>query len=244
MRWALVCACVLFGCGGQTSSSSTTTDAALTDTATGAATDAGPTLRSTRYCEIFVGFVSGENLRIDVYNTIGLNDCPEPQWKALDAAALKAERKADVVDLNGPRFWTVDAFEGSSFLDGTVVDFGGLGMRKAGQIDLLLSDALAGSAPYVPRNIKRNTTMLVRAGQRVYELVDPTGRVFVMQSWSDQKTVQTEASLESLGDRLKPTAGWRFRTRVLTADLRLVAAGGLASVVQDDFANSYFLSNP
>lgn len=251
-RWLLGCALVLLGCGsddaasapavtdtGATSPSDATPDAAPDTAVTDAAT---ASLYATRYCEVLVGFVTGGNVRIDVYNTIGLNDCPLDKWAALDATKIKADMKSEVVTLNGPRHWTIDAFEGSSLLDPTEVTFGGLAMRKAGQIDLPLAEALAGNKPYATRTIQRNTTMVYRSGRRVFELVDPTGRVFVMQSWSDQKEVQTEPSLKDLAAKLTPATGWSFRVRTLDADLRLTAPGGLATVVQDDLTDTYFLS--
>lgn len=238
LRGLLACTLLLAACGSDDSGVTAAVDAA-TDAATETGTES---LYASRYCEVLVGFVSGSEVRIDVYNTIGLNDCPADQWATLDVAKIKADMKADVVTLNGPRHWAIDAFESSALLDPTEVSVGGIAMRKAGQIDLPVTEAMAGSKPYVSRSIKRNTTMVYRSGRRVFELVDPTGRAFVMQSWSDQKTVQTEPSLAELGTKLVPAAGWSFRTRVLAADLRLTAPGGIATVVQDDLTNTYFLS--
>lgn len=240
-RWLFGFALVTFGCSSEAETVPTAADAAA-DTNHDAAETAGASLYAARYCEVLLGFVTGSDVRIDVYNTIGLNDCPLDKWAALDPAKIKADMKSDVVNLNGPRHWTIDAFEGSSLLDPTEVSFGGIAMRKAGQIDLPITEAMAGNKPYITRTIQRKTTMVYRSGRLVYELVDPMGRVFVMQSWSDQKEVQTEASLKDLAGKLTPPAGWSFRVRALDAELRLTAPGGSATVVQDDLTNTYFLS--
>lgn len=46
-------------------------------------------------------------------------------------------------------------------------------------------------------------------------------------------------SLTDLGARLTLPTGWRYRSRVLTEDVRIVAEGGMATVVQDDLGNTY-----
>jgi hypothetical protein len=37
-------------------------------------------VRDRRYCELFVVKRQGVRLSADVYNTLGLNDCPQPAW--------------------------------------------------------------------------------------------------------------------------------------------------------------------
>jgi hypothetical protein len=50
---------------------------------------------------------------------------------------------------------------------------------------------------------------------------------------------QTYESLETLGDRLQPAPGWRFRTTVLEQDLVLTSDGGAVHSTQDDLGNTY-----
>ncbi|MBI2389292.1 MAG: hypothetical protein HYV09_06815 [Deltaproteobacteria bacterium] len=242
MRAALVLFLAACGCSSGADAPAAATDAGA-DAADVAVDAPSPSIRASRYCEVLVGFLSGSDIRIDVYNTFGLNDCPADAWAKVDPVTIKAERSADVVVLNGPRHWTLDAFEKSALLDETKVTFGGIEMRKAGEINLPAAEAMAGNKPYVARSVKRNTTVLFASGKPVYELVDPTGRTFTMQAWSDQKEAQTEASLAALGSKLVPPAGWSFRTRTLTADLRVTAIDGVATVVQDELLNTYQLSS-
>jgi hypothetical protein len=223
-------------------------DAGVADTGV---TDAGADLdaslisgvRGDRYCEVLVGTITGADVVLDVYNTYGLNDCPEAAFRALDVATLRTELMTPAVVLNGPRYWLMDAFIGSSLLDPTVRSFGGIDMRLAGRVTVPLSVATAGAQPYTDNTITRDTTVIFAAGSRVFELVDPTGRIFDMQSYTVQNVAQTEASLETLGERLPMLpAAWAYRTRVLGAELRIVAAGGHATVVQDELGNTYQLS--
>ena len=68
-------------------------------------------------------------MRIDVYNTFELGDCPESTWKAIDAAQIEAAEDAAVVILNGPRYWLMNAFEDTKAVDPTPVMIGGLPTR-------------------------------------------------------------------------------------------------------------------
>ncbi|MCY1004323.1 hypothetical protein OV079_01825 [Nannocystis pusilla] len=204
------------------------------------------TLRGARYCEIFLGTadLAAGTVAVDVYNTQQLNDCPEDAWAALDVAALEAELAVDAVILNGPRYWTIDAFDRASLLDPEIRSFGGIDMRKVGALTLTLADVAGGGKPYTPRTVARETVWRLYAGKPVYELVDADGAVHVMQSYSDQKFDQDEAALAELGDVLAPPAGWSFRVRVPTEDLLVEAVDGLAVVVQDDRANTYQRAQP
>ncbi|KYF88721.1 hypothetical protein BE17_24670 [Sorangium cellulosum] len=198
-------------------------------------------LRGSRYCEILLGDadLGAGSVTIDVYNTQGLNDCPEAAWGAVDEAEVKAETRADVVVLNGPRRWMIDSFEGSKLLDPAVRTLGGIEMRKAGTLTLALAEARGEAKPYETRTVRRDTTWGYDAGNPVYELVDPEGVVHDMQSYSVQEVQQDEASLAKLGEILTLPAGWTFRTRVLDEELVVKAVDGLAVVVQDEFGNTY-----
>ncbi len=214
------------------------TDSASDVTTRGDA-DTASGLRGQRYCEVLAGTISGANVLLDVYNTIGLNDCPDAAWRALDVAALRTELGVPAVVLNGPRHWTIDAFESGALQNPTVRTIGGIAMRVAGRIEVPLSVAMMGNPPYRVQTVRRDTTVRFEAGSHVYELVAADGGVFVMQSFSLQMQPQTIESLETLGDRLHPLTGWTFRTRVLTAPLRVTAIDGMAMVTTDNVGNAY-----
>jgi hypothetical protein len=209
-----------------------------------AGTDAGAVtgVRGDRYCEILIGKLAGTSVHVEVYNTYLLDDCPAQAWASLDPNQIKTEEMAAAVILNGPRYWLMDAFEGSSFVDATPRTFGSLAMRLAGTLDLPLSAVSGGETPYAPRAVARTTSWVYDAGTPVYELVDPSGQVFVMQSYSTQKTAQTAASLAGLGATLALPVGWAYRSRTIDAALRVTAVNGSATVVQDELANTYQLS--
>lgn len=194
-------------------------------------------LRGVRYCEVLVARLGDGGIAADVYNTLGLTDCPDAEWSALDADSIARSEGAAAVVLNGPRYWLIDAFESSSFIDPTVRTFGCLPMRLAGRVQVMGG----ASTPYVTRSVMRATTYVFHDGARVYELIDDAGATYVMQSYSVQIDAQDEASLENLAARLTLPEGWTFLSRVLDAELRVTAVDGVATIVQDELANTYQL---
>lgn len=242
-----VIAIATLGACSSSSSSATTNDAGAPLEA-GVAADGGredasgvsSEIRGERYCEILLVSVSASGAHVDVYTTFGLNDCPDAAWSAVDAGKVATDQGVTKAVVNGPRYWTLDRFISASFIDPTPRTIAGLEMRHAGSIDVPLSAISSlGSTPYAAKTIQRNTTVQFDAGKVVYELVGPDGKIYDMQSYSVQKTAQTEADLPTLGARLTLPSGWSFHTRTLTAPLQITAIGGLATVVQDDFDNTY-----
>jgi len=51
----------------------------------------------------------------------------------------------------------------------------------------------------------------------------------------------TEESLETLGERLSMPEGWTYRTRILDDELVVDTTATIATVLQDEFENSYTL---
>lgn len=137
----------------------------------------GPVARGGRYCEILVGNLSGTTVNIKVYSTVGLNDCPDAEWSALDESALKSSLGASAVVLNGPRYWTIDSAAGSALQDPTIVAFGDIEMRQAGAIALPIMAASTVKKPYTTHTIQRKSTFSWYAGRPVFELVSVDGHV-------------------------------------------------------------------
>lgn len=193
-------------------------------------------LRGERYCEIIV---SKSVPTFAVYNTIGLNQCPDDAWKKVSTHEVKKITGSTFVHLNGPRYWVIDGFSHSNLVSPTVVQFNGIGMREAGVLHLKMRDLLKPNRPYQTRDVNRKTTWVYNAGKPVFELIDPQGSVYIMQSYSVQRGQQSEKSLEQLGSKLKLPAGWKFKTGVLSKNISVQAIDGTAVVVQDDLLNTY-----
>lgn len=203
-----------------------------------AATQHRTRLRDARYCEILELKGAPPRGVVTVWNTIGLNNCPPAQWKAFDATALARELGDTAVVLNGPRHFLMDSATGRT---GATRSFHGLRMRKVATIAIRTIADLA-QTPYTDRRIVRDNTWSWRKGRTVFELVAPGGDTYVMQSYAQIKDpALTLAKLPALGRRLKPPAGWRYRTRRLNRDLVLSANGG-ATIVQDELQDTYQLA--
>ncbi len=197
-------------------------------------------MHGARYGEVLLVRGRLKHIEATVYNTLGLNDCPDDLWQALDPDAIKKEHGARAVILNGPRYFQMDKVLIAN-PGGEIVDFGGLQMRPLATVPLKLTTVLGGihRHPYSEQPVLRTTIYIYDAGREVYELVAPDGTRYVMQSYSLQIDPSlTEAELPMLGDRLDLPQGWSYRARRLDEDWTL-GVDGEARVVQDELENSY-----
>jgi hypothetical protein len=200
----------------------------LTALAIAAATLGG--LHDARYCEVIELEGTPPNATATVWNTIGLNRCPASWWEALSVPnSVK----------NGPRHFLMDSVTAQP---GRVRTFNGQRLRRVATIPIRSAAELA-QTPYTDRTIERSNVWRWKRGRTVYELVAPGGDVYVMQSYSQIRDPDLAiGQLDTLGRRLDPPAGWRYRTRRLRRDLAVAASGGKATIVQDELLNTYQLA--
>ena len=197
-------------------------------------------MRGVRYGEVLPVFLREDGLHAEVYGTQMLNDCPQHLWEKLDAAAIAKELGAVLVKLNGPRKWVLDGL-GTKVapVEPVLREFGGIMFRRIATIHL---GDKPGAGPYKENKINRGAVFFFDAGKPVYELVNPEGKAYVMQALCmGVDASMSEASLASLGSRLSLPAGWTYRSRVLEQELVVDTTASLATVLQDEFENSYTL---
>lgn len=196
-------------------------------------------LFDARYCEILTAQRRMLKVEVTVYNTIGLSDCPQVAWDAIDAAALASDLGVTAVVKNGPRYWTIDGIVGrGSSVASTPTSFGELAMTQRATFERQILGGMDEQA-YVPQEIARDTIFIFAAGKPVFELTDPEGQVYMMQSYAQiVDPALTLADLADLGNRLALPKGWSFSTRTLDAEFRL-EANGVATVVRDELQNTY-----
>jgi len=191
-----------------------------------------------RYGEVLLVIPGEAGPQATVYNSFPLNDCPAELWSALDPHAIAAENGAAAALLNGPRYWLVNDIEKESQGPQVTKTFGGIEMIQ--QATVLLSSM--NPAPYIVNKVSRNTVFVFNAGEEVYELIDPDGRRWVMQTWSQVADPNlSRDDLPGLASRLELPAGWTYQPRVLTGELRVDTRNQAAQVLQDDLTNSYSL---
>jgi hypothetical protein len=197
-------------------------------------------IRDVRYCEVVLLKADSDGLYAEVWNTMGRSECPQDEWEAIDTAAIAAEYGAATALANGPRYWTLDRIDATMQQTAPVTTFGSIEMFLGATVDL--GAGLPSTAPYTQRPVARDTVFYFDAGTEVYELTDPDGVVYVMQSYSQKIDPTLSADqLPGLGGRLKLPAGWTFSSRVLDAELSVRDVDGVAVVVQDDLENTYQL---
>jgi hypothetical protein len=236
--------CLLAGACGSSSDGAGSASTDPADTTTTLSPTPDPTIGATsmrgeRYCEVLLVNPRDGVVSADVYNSYPLNTCPADQWEALDPAALAAENAAVLAVLNGPRYWLMDDVrKGGDVADLPKATFGGIEMYRQASVEI--GDMAAASTPYVPHAVDRRTVFTFAAGRPVYELVDPDGNVYVMQTWSQQKDpALVEADLPGLASRLSLPDGWSYRTRTLDEPLSVDTSMVAAQVLQDDLGNSF-----
>ena len=197
-----------------------------------------------RYGEILLIRMGENGPEATVYNTFPLNDCPAPLWDVLDAGALAKENGAVAAMLNGPRYWLMSRIGKRAGEAQPTATFGGIEMIKQATVQLAQGGAGNNPAPYSVNQVDRRAVFTFDAGRPVFELVDPDGRRWVMQTWSQvvDKSLTLD-DLPGLGARLHLPDGWRYETRTLTEPLVIDTTEHKASVLQDDLTNSYSLTS-
>ena len=194
-----------------------------------------------RYCEVLLVDTSG-GLHATVYNTYPLNDCPASKWQSLDAASIAEANGSLAALLNGPRFWLMDSIAKTTTGTRVVKSFGGIAMIKEATVALTPSDLKAQRSSFQPHTVARQAAFTFNSGRQVYELHDPTGQIWIMQTWSQQIDPSLQQSqLATLTGRLELPLGWSYPTRTLHAPLVVATESKAAHVLQDNLDNSYSL---
>jgi len=195
-------------------------------------------LSGKRYGEVLLVTPGEAGPQANVYNSFPLNDCPAELWSALDPHAIASEHGAAAALLNGPRYWLMNSIEKTARGPQITKNFGGIDMIL--QATVLLSSM--DPAPYSINSVSRHTVFVFNAGEEVYELQDPHGHHWVMQTWSQVVDPNlARGDLPKLGERLNLPDGWSYLTRVLSDELRVDTTSRAAQVTQDDLTNSYSL---
>jgi hypothetical protein len=197
-------------------------------------------VRGIRYGEIIAVFHRDGRFEAEVFGTQFLNDCPQDLWDALDASAIAEEMGAVVVKLNGPRYWVLDGMGTKvNAMEPILREFNGLLMRRLAVIDL--GDSPTTSA-YTDNYVDRGVVFFFDAGKPVYELVNPDGLAYVLQAYCVGVDPAMDAErLLTLGGRLDLPDGWSYRVRTLEEELVVDTTHKVATVLQDEFENSYTL---
>ncbi|NNN02339.1 MAG: hypothetical protein HKL86_10960 [Acidimicrobiaceae bacterium] len=197
-------------------------------------------LRGARYGEVLAVFCHDGSYRAEVYGTQMLNDCPPELWERLEPEEIAKELRALAVKLNGPRHWMIDGLgQKVAIVEPVLREFSGLLTRRIAVVSL---GSQPFNSPYNSLRVNRGAVFFFDAAKPVYELVDPSGLAYVMQAYCTgvDESLRIE-HLDSLGSRLALPPGWSYRTRLLDEELVIDTSASLATVLQDEFENTYTL---
>jgi hypothetical protein len=203
--------------------------------------------RGVIYCEVWLFYATKDNQVAGVYfNTSDLNNSankdghrPASIWDKITVPKLEAQYDVLAAYKNGPRGWT---FDNLRLPVGPVETFDGLETRWMGQGLIPKGVALteAHMTPYQPLQSHRKSEFSFEKGKPVFILEDPEGTPWVMQAFGQiiDKSL-TYDTLNDLGAKLNPPAGWKFRVAVLDKELTFSTPQGYAWIMQDELQNTY-----
>ena len=158
-----------------------------------------------RFGEVLLVRMGASGPEAAVFNSFPLNDCPAQLWNALDAEAIAKDNGAVAALLNGPRYWLMSGIEKNTSAPQQTMSFGGIDMIQQAVVQL----SSMNPAPYSVYKVDRKAIFTFNAGRPVFELVDPDGQRWVMQTWS--QTIDKNLTLDDLpglANRLTLPNGW------------------------------------
>lgn len=207
------------------------------------------------YCELIPDTVANGTITEHVFNTLGFNTCPASTFNTITEQnivdAYNAQyppaagaSPATSATINGRRFWVMSTIQSTggvtSSPDTLTVNGMQLGLKAV--LTTPQGSATVGQVPYTAQTVQRNTVYVFKANRPVFELVSPTGQVYVMQSYTlayDPKlNLKLLQNVKYMTAKNKMPKGWVYRTRKLKRDLTLTAAG-TTQVVNDQLRNTY-----
>ena len=191
--------------------------------------------RNMRFCEVLVineGYV-------DIYNTSGLNACPDDAWNAIDPTEMAKQMNVQSIQKNGPHFWVMDS---QTIGFGETKSFGGIDARWAARAPISSLGGSEGSTPYQPFKTCKTQKMVYDAGQKVWEMVNNEGQVWVLQAHEAQFSLD---NLDTLDTQMKSFPdGWSWRTRTLEAQLVIDLQAADCNMGIGDELHQYYTLEP
>lgn len=206
-------------------------------------------LRNYPYCELLPNTVADGEMTEYVFNTLGFNRCPNYLFDRItESDVISAYNKqyganAISATVNGRRFWVLDNLVSNGGVSDSTytLTVKGLKLGLRAQIITPVGSPTIGTDPYVVNTVQRNTMYTFKKGRYVYQLTDPCGNVYVMQSYTQQfePTLTIEKlSSNAMSALLELPEGWNYSYQRLNTTLQLTAAGE-THIVNDLLRNTY-----
>jgi hypothetical protein len=170
---------------------------------------------------------------------------PQKLVEGLDFAKIKADYGVANASLNGPKLWLPDWTD----IDvGAERDFNGMKAAWVAQLDMSNNAGGVGeSTPDAPMSIERKSGLGWNKGSTVLLLDDADGNTWVMKGLQlglkPQFTYEQFIGVGASNFKKLP-AGWKVRIKKLEKDLIETPAGGVATIMPDEFFNIYDKTGP
>lgn len=200
--------------------------------------------RGARFCELFFIKLKGDMKELHVYNPTGLNNmektgdsCPDGLINKVDLKGLREHYKMDGIYYNKPRHWICDQITIPVGAKRKLGDMAWYWMASSHMP--AKTEMKPGFLTYKHVPVERKSEIIFRAGKPVFLMDDPEGKTWVMKTYRDAYD-QTYDKLKDLPGRYnKLPEGYKFRVVTLEKDLILRPTEGTATVMQDEFENTF-----
>jgi hypothetical protein len=221
-----------------------------------------PDMFNYQYCEVLLDVPTSAS-GFPVFNTTGYGDCPN--YSTLTGQAVIDSYNATYYPgnpyglpsgatgfiLDWPRNWIYDqAVEsvppGTSTYLVLDVPSSSPGVPETTFGFVGFNSDISGLA-YIPSNVVRNATWTYYAGNQIFQLLDPSGNLYVMQSYA--RFIDPGLTYENLQDVDYMTSvmglptGWSYGSAQLAQQFDNNSEGN-AILIQDALGNSYMMVDP
>lgn len=208
-------------------------------------------VRDYPYGEAIPDTVGNGTLTEHVFNTLGYNTCPTNQWDTITESNISTSFNQQYngnstnATINGRRHWVMDTIVNNSVgtnANTNTLLVNGLWFGLQALLTVPVGAPTIGQQPYVVNTVDRYTTYTFKEGRLVYELTDPSGNVYVAQSYSQQiDRSLTLAKLPFIAYEDQLPEGWTYQARTLPTDL-VLTANGATQIVNDHLRNTFQLN--
>lgn len=206
-------------------------------------------MHRVRFIEIFLAGKEAKSgqLVAACYNTlftphgipVSKDTAPQELVRGLDFAKMKADYGVLGASLNGPKLWLSDWAEADV---GAQREFNGIKAAWVAQLNLDKGGDVSETTPYKPVTIARKSGIGWNKGTTVMLLDDAGGVTWIMKGFQQgisPKYTYDQFVAAGQGQFKKLPPGWKFRVKTLEKDLVEVPAGGVATIMADEFFNVY-----
>ena len=147
--------------------------------------------------------------------------------------------------INGPKLWMLD------FIDiplGSDEEFNGTKIPWCAVLHLKASElSTLGKVGYKSTTIERKSKFGYKTGTQVFLIDDADGNTWIMKGFElgmKPRWTYEEFSADPASHFKQLPPGWKYRTKVLDADLILIPKTGIATIMADEFFNVYDKTGP